>query len=58
MIEAKFCVNTDKENSTMICHLIPDVVPNCKLSLSFKQQVKLKLASGDGPVYITGTHTQ
>ena len=26
--------------------------------MMFRKQVKLKLASGDGPVYITGTHSQ
>lgn len=41
----------------MICQLIPNAVPNASLSLSFKQ-VTLKLAAGDGPVYLTGTHSQ
>merc|ERR1712176_975730 len=57
MVEATSRLTSGEERSTMICQLIPSAVPNCKLSLSFKQ-VKLKLASGDGPVYLTGTHSQ
>merc|ERR1719403_36249 len=58
MVEATSRLTGGEERSTMICQLIPSAVPNCKLSLSFKQQVKLKLAAGDGPVYLTGTHSQ
>merc|ERR1712176_279170 len=57
MVEATSRLTSGEERSTMICQLMPSAVPNCKLSLSFKQ-VKLKLASGDGPVYLTGTHSQ
>lgn len=57
MVEATSNLIDGTERNTMICQLIPGAVPNCKLSLSFKQ-VKLRLAAGDGPVYLTGTHSQ
>jgi len=57
MVQATSKTVTGGEMSTMICQLIPKHVPNDSLTLSFKQVV-LKLASGDGPVYLTGTHSQ
>ena len=57
MVKATSCLVSGEERSTIICQLIPSAVPNCKLSLCFKQ-VKLKLAAGDGPVHLTGTHSQ
>lgn len=57
MIEATARTADGTEKSCMICHLIPSSVPNCQLTLSFKQ-VSLRLAAGDGPVYLTGTHSQ
>jgi hypothetical protein len=37
MVEATSRLTGGEERSTMICQLIPSAVPNCKLSLSFKQ---------------------
>ena len=37
MVEATSRVTSGEEKSSMICQLIPDAVPNCKLSLTFKQ---------------------
>ena len=51
MVKATSCLVSGEERSTIICQLIPSAVPNCKLSLCFKQ-VKLKLAAGDGPVIL------
>ena len=45
MVEATSRLTNGEERSTMICQLIPDTVPNCKLSLSFKQVSSLKLRS-------------
>ena len=45
MVEATSRLISGEERSTMICQLIPSAVPNCKLSLSFKQVYILIWAS-------------